>query len=91
MTAATAWGFHSDDERELGEQTIIASVSVGETRPFILKHKTEAALKPVRRRLTSGSLVLMQDETQRYWRHGINKEADPCGPRINLTFRCVRS
>jgi alkylated DNA repair dioxygenase AlkB len=84
-------GFHSDDEWELGERPIIASVSVGEERTFILKHKTGPALPPVRLTLASGSLLLMQGETQRYWRHGINKEADPCGPRVNLTFRRIRA
>lgn len=82
-------GFHSDDEWELGERPIIASVSVGEARTFILKHKTRPAVKPVRLNLVSGSLLLMQGETQRYWRHGINKEADPCGPCVNLTFRRI--
>lgn len=84
-------GFHSDDERELGERPIIASVSVGEERTFILKHKTGPTLKPVRLNLASGSLLLMKGETQRYWKHGVHKEACPCGPRVNLTFRHIRA
>jgi alkylated DNA repair dioxygenase AlkB len=83
-------GFHSDDEGELGDRPIIASVSVGEERTFILKHKTRATLKPVRLILASGSLLLMQGETQHYWKHGVNKETCPCGPRVNLTFRRIR-
>lgn len=82
-------GFHSDDEKELGKRPIIASVSLGEERAFILKHKTEKALKPVRLKLVSGSLLLMKGETQHYWKHGIDKEAHPCGPRVNLTFRRI--
>jgi alkylated DNA repair dioxygenase AlkB len=82
-------GFHSDDEPELGERPIIASVSLGEERTFILKPKTRKAAKPVRLRLASGSLLLMKGETQQYWKHGINKEAHPCGPRVNLTFRRI--
>jgi alkylated DNA repair dioxygenase AlkB len=84
-------GFHSDDEWELGDQPIIASVSVGEVRPFLLKHKTRPDLKPVRLNLASGSLLLMRGETQRHWRHGVNKEQCPCGPRVNLTFRRIRT
>jgi alkylated DNA repair dioxygenase AlkB len=84
-------GFHSDDERELGERPVIASVSVGEVRTFTLKHKTRATVKPVRLNLASGSLLLMAGETQRYWKHGVNKETSPCGPRVNLTFRRIRA
>ena len=82
-------GFHSDDERELGERPIIASLSLGEERTFTLKHKVRKDLKPVRLLLASGSLLLMKGETQRYWKHGINKETRPCGPRVNLTFRRI--
>jgi alkylated DNA repair dioxygenase AlkB len=82
-------GLHSDDEPELGERPILASLSLGEERTFILKHKSEKALKPVRVKLASGSLLLMKGETQRYWKHGIDKETRPCGPRVNLTFRRI--
>jgi alkylated DNA repair dioxygenase AlkB len=84
-------GFHSDDEPELGERPIIASLSLGEERTFVLKHKTKTFVKPVRLRLASGSLLLMKKETQRYWKHGISKETHPCGPRVNLTFRRIRT
>jgi len=83
-------GFHSDDEPELGPRPVIASLSLGEQRTFILKHKTTKALKPVRLRLPSGSLLLMRGETQRNWKHGIEKETRPCGPRVNLTFRRIQ-
>lgn len=82
-------GLHSDDEPELGERPILASLSLGEERTFILKHKSEKALKSVRLKLASGSLLLMKGETQRYWKHGIEKETRPCGPRVNLTFRRI--
>jgi alkylated DNA repair dioxygenase AlkB len=82
-------GFHSDFEPTLGDRPVIASVSLGEERTFILKHKTSKLAKPVRLRLASGSLLLMKGETQRYWMHGVNKLARPCGPRINLTFRRI--
>jgi alkylated DNA repair dioxygenase AlkB len=82
-------GLHSDDEPELGEQPILASLSLGEERTFILKHKHNKTLKPVRLKLASGSLLLMKGDTQRYWKHGIDKETSPCGPRVNLTFRRI--
>ena len=82
-------GLHSDDEPELGRRPIIASLSLGEERTFILKHKSRSDLKSVRLRLTSGSLLLMKGETQHYWKHGIEKETRPCGPRVNLTFRRI--
>jgi alkylated DNA repair dioxygenase AlkB len=84
-------GMHSDDERELGPQPAIASLSLGEERTFLLKHKTRKDLKTVKLALPGGSLLLMQGDTQQYWRHGINKERRPCGPRINLTFRNIRT
>ena len=68
-------GFHSDDEPELGEQPIIASLSLGAERTFIFKHKTAKTLKPFRIKLGSGSLLLMKGETQQNWKHGIEKEA----------------
>jgi alkylated DNA repair dioxygenase AlkB len=83
-------GFHSDDEPELGERPVIASLSLGEERTFVLKHRADKLVKPVRLRLVSGSLLLMKGETQRYWKHGIAKTARPCGPRVNLTFRRIK-
>jgi len=82
-------GFHSDDEPELGERPVIASLSLGEERMFILKHKRLKLVSPVHLRLASGSLLLMKGDTQRCWRHGILKQSRSCGPRINLTFRGI--
>jgi alkylated DNA repair dioxygenase AlkB len=83
-------GMHSDDERELGPQPAIASLSLGEERTFLLKHKSRKDLKTVKLALATGSLLLMQGQTQQYWQHGINKERLACAPRINLTFRTIR-
>lgn len=83
-------GFHSDNEPELGERPVIASLSLGAARPFVMKHKTLKHVEPVRLHLASGSLLLMWGDTQRCWRHGLPKESRPCGPRINLTFRKIR-
>jgi alkylated DNA repair dioxygenase AlkB len=84
-------GFHSDDEPELGVRPAIASLSLGEERTFIMKHRVNKLANPIRLRLASGSLLLMKGETQRYWKHGIAKTTRPCGPRINLTFRRIVS
>lgn len=82
-------GMHSDDERELGERPAIASLSLGETRDFILKHRHRHDLRSVKLPLPAGSMLLMQGDTQRNWRHGINKNRRGCGARLNLTFRRI--
>lgn len=84
-------GFHSDDEKELGPEPTIASLSFGATRTFIFKHKELREIPPVSVPLGEGSVLLMKGSTQRYWKHAINREARPCGPRINLTFRHIYS
>ncbi len=80
-------GMHSDDEAELGPRPVIASVSFGATRTFILKHKQTR--QTVRLALPSGSMLLMAGDTQANWLHGINKSTRPLGPRVNLTFRYI--
>lgn len=82
-------GMHSDDERELGPRPVIASLSIGETRSLLFRHRTRKDLKTVKLGLPDGSLLLMRGDTQRYWRHGINAERSPCGARVNLTFRSI--
>ena len=82
-------GFHSDDEKELGPAPVIASVSLGATRTFVLKHRTRPELGPIRIELASGDLLLMKGLTQRNWKHGIDKQTKQCGPRVNLTFRRI--
>jgi alkylated DNA repair dioxygenase AlkB len=81
-------GLHSDNEPELGRQPVIASLSLGEERTFVLQHKTSATA-PVALKLASGSLLLMRGDTQHYWKHGIRKESRPCAARVNLTFRKI--
>ncbi len=80
--------WHSDDEKELGKNPVIASVSFGETRKFRLRHKTNKNLK-TEVLLTNGSLLLMQGETQHFWQHEIPKTKRQIGERINLTFRYI--
>lgn len=84
-------GFHSDNEKELGRNPVIASVTFGATRTFILKHKFRKDLSPVKIPLEAGTVLLMKGATQHNWKHGINKQTIPCGPRVNLTFRTLYS
>lgn len=81
-------GWHADNEKELGQNPVIASVSFGEERFFHLKHRQnkEDRLKFL---LNSGSLLIMGGSTQEHWVHQIAKTARTIGPRINLTFRRV--
>lgn len=82
-------GFHSDDERELGKNPTIASLTFGATRTFVMKHKFNKDLSSVKIPLEAGSVLLMRGATQHNWKHGINKQTAPCGPRVNLTFRTL--
>lgn len=82
-------GMHSDDESELGKQPVIASLSLGEERTLLLRHKYRKDLNTIKLPLPSGSLMVMKGATQSYWEHGINKQKQPCGPRLNLTFRNI--
>lgn len=82
-------GWHADDEKELGRDPIIASVSFGAERYFHLKHRSDPDLKQ-KILLESGSLLIMKGATQHHWLHHIPKTARPIGPRINLTFRIIK-
>lgn len=81
-------GWHSDDERELGEQPVIASISLGATRRFSFKAKTAGA-KAVHLELPHGGLLLMRGDTQNNYRHAMAKTVKPVGERINLTYRYI--
>ena len=82
-------GWHSDDEKELGTDPIIASLSFGANRDFIFKHKTDKSIKNVKLNLKSGSLLIMLGSTQHYWKHSLPKRLKVKEPRINLTFRNI--
>jgi len=82
-------GFHSDDEEELGVNPTIASLSFGETRVFTMRHKFRHDVPDVNIPLLDGTLLLMKGETQRHWEHGIERQEEQCGPRLNLTFRLM--
>ena len=80
-------GYHSDDEKELGKNPSIASLSLGESRNFHLKHKSKKLKHTIT--LNSGSLIIMAGSTQHFWKHQIPKSKKELKPRINLTFRRI--
>lgn len=81
-------GWHADDEKELGKNPIIASISLGQERIFHFKHKYNKTLKK-KFVLEHGSLLLMQGTTQNNWLHQVPKTKKNIGKRINLTFRII--
>lgn len=83
---SVAW--HADDERELGPDPMIASLSFGATRRFELKHRTRKRTR-MSMDLASGSLLLMGSGLQRHWMHQLPKDPGITLPRINLTFRFI--
>ena len=83
-----AMGWHRDDEPELGDAPLIASLSLGATRRFQLKD-ADGVRHPIE--LTNGDLLLMSGDSQRRYRHALPRTAKPVGPRINLTFRYIQS
>ena len=81
-------GWHADDEKELGINPVIASLSLGAERFFHLKHHR---LKEERHKLLleHGSLLIMEGAIQHHWKHQIAKTKRPMASRINLTFRKI--
>lgn len=78
-------GYHADDEPELGLQPIIASLSLGAQRKFVLKHKIHKV--KVELPLTAGQLIVMHGDTQQFWKHSVTKTKMVKQGRISLTFR----
>ena len=80
-------GRHADNEPELGQQPVIASLSFGEVRNLDFYHNQTK--EKVRLPLVSGSLLIMSGDTQKYWQHSIAKTKKVLAARVNLTFRYV--
>lgn len=81
-------GWHRDNERSLGTNPVIASVSFGAVRKFSLRHYTnKKLLRSIH--LGNGSLLLMKGATQHHWEHQLPKTSAATGLRINITFRVV--
>jgi len=81
-------GWHSDDEPELGHAPLIASLSLGETRRFLLRRRDDHHCK-VEYLLGHGDLLVMTGSTQRHCQHALPKMARAADERINLTFRWI--
>ena len=79
--------WHSDDEKALGKNTVIASMSLGAERKFAFKHKTTK--ETISLILENGSLLVMKGTTQANWLHNLPKTTKVKTPRINLTFRTI--
>ena len=79
--------WHTDAEKELGQNPIIASVTFGGTRNFQLRHRDTG--EKINLELSHGSLLIMQGELQHFWQHQIPKTKKKVDPRINLTFRVI--
>lgn len=79
--------YHSDDEKSLGKNTTIASLSFGAERKFSFKHKQTKDTVSVQ--LEHGSLLVMKDETQSHWLHRLPPSKKITRPRVNLTFRTI--
>ncbi|WP_417353178.1 alpha-ketoglutarate-dependent dioxygenase AlkB family protein [Flavobacterium alkalisoli] len=86
---SVAW--HSDKEHRIGSNPNIASLTFGQTRPFRFRHKIDKSISQVEIPLHHGTLLLMSGATNTYWEHHIPKSAKEMLPRINLTFRQVKS
>lgn len=88
---SVAW--HADDEPELGPRPVIASLSLGASREFQMRHRDyrRNGTSTFTLSLEPGSLLIMRGETQRNWVHQIPKRAASRveGPRINITFRNI--
>ena len=84
-SGADGMGYHADDEKELGHQPVIASLSLGAARKFVFKHKKTQ--DKVELYLESGQLVVMHGDTQNFWKHTITKTKTVDAGRISLTFR----
>lgn len=81
-------GYHADDEKELGNEPIIASVSLGAERKFVFKHRiTKDKVEIV---LQNGQLIVMRGQTQRHWLHSLPKTKKVSDGRISLTFRTIK-
>lgn len=84
-----AMGWHSDNEPELGPNPVIASLSLGQSRRFLLRHKQFPQQKKKELTLNHGDLLIMSGSTQHHWQHSVPRTRKPLAPRINLTFRHI--
>ena len=80
--------WHTDAEKELGINPVIASVNFGAERKFQLKHRENG--EKIELILHHGSLLVMKGEIQHHWLHQVPKTTAPLKERVNLTFRVIK-
>ena len=80
-------GWHADNEKSLGKNPSIASLSLGAERIFELRHLESN--KKIKLKLAHGSLLHMHGALQHHWKHQLPKVKDLKEARINLTFRLI--
>ena len=86
-------GEHRDDEADLVPKSSIASLSLGQARDFVFRHKdargsgAKRKIDPVKIELSHGSLLIMNHPTNVYWFHSLPVRKKAICPRINFTFR----
>ena len=80
--------WHTDAEKELGRNPIIASVNFGAERKFQIKHNETLETHDII--LKHGSLLIMKGEMQHYWKHQVPKQKSVLKERVNLTFRVIK-
>ncbi len=76
--------FHGDRIARERKQAIVATVSLGSPRRFLIRPRSGGAAKAFS--LGHGDLVVMGGSCQRTWEHGVPKTASADG-RIALMFR----
>ena len=79
--------WHADNEAELGETPVIASLSLGVSRRFLFRHNQNNETGDMT--LNHGDLLLMHPDFQRHWQHCVPPDPDSQSARVNLTFRHV--
>lgn len=80
--------WHTDAEKELGQNPIIASLNFGATRRFLIRRIDNNSIK-LEFALKHGTLLIMKGELQHFWQHSVPKEKKVKQVRINLTFRTI--
>ncbi|KAG8181067.1 hypothetical protein JTE90_014779 [Oedothorax gibbosus] len=86
-------GEHRDNEKELNPDSPIVSLSFGEERPFVFKHKdsrgknSKLDIAPLKIQLEPGSILVMEKPTNEFWYHSLPVRKNIKGVRVNLTFR----
>ena len=82
-------GWHRDNEKELGKNPVIGSVSLGGTRTFKFRDRLSKK-EIISVDLPNGSLLIMAGESQHFWEHSIPKQSGAANPRLNITFRVIQ-